>query len=227
MTNADDSVLAALDDEAAAFAAALGELPASAWDRPTRCHPWTVRDMVGHVITVLARTPTMIAAPAPDRPDTTAVGYYRADERFSSATNADRVSTARKRATAEPAHLIREFTDIGQAVTTLSRQEPVDRVVRTRHGDAMLLPEFLTTRVVELAIHGLDIADAIPRLPWLTSAAADHLQQLLFGPAWRSAVAELGWDPVVLLRRASGRAPITDEESAQLERLGIRRLTLG
>jgi uncharacterized protein (TIGR03083 family) len=205
----------------------LGELPASGWDTPTRCDPWTVRDVVGHVITVLARTPGMIAAPAPAWSDTTATGYYRADDRFSPVANADRVRTARERAVAEPASLIRELTDTCLAVTTLSSGQPTDRVVLTRHGDAMLLSQFLTTRVVELAIHGLDIADAIPRQPWLTAAAANHLEQLLFGPAWRSAVAATGWEPDVLLRKATGRAPVSDEESAQLDRLGIRRLALG
>jgi hypothetical protein len=31
-------------------------------------------------------------------------------------------------------------------------------VVLTRHGDRMLLTEFLRTRVLELAVHGLDLA---------------------------------------------------------------------
>jgi len=223
----DDSALAALTQEAAAFAAALDELPASAWDTPTRCDPWTVRDVVGHVITVLARTSGMIAAPDPQRSDTTATDYYRADERFSPVANADRVRTARERAVAEPATLIREFTETCQAVTTLSSGQPADRTVLTRHGDAMLLSQFLSTRLFEVAIHGLDIADAIPRQPWLTAAVADHLQHLLFGPAWRSAVAAFGREPAVLLRKATGRAAVSDEESAHLDHLGIRRLALG
>jgi hypothetical protein len=169
----------------------------------------------------------MIAAPAPDGPDTTAIGYYRADSRFSGAANADRVRTAHERATSDPATLIREFAAVGETVTTLSGRQPADRIVLTRHGDAMLLSQFLTTRVVEMALHGLDIADAIARQPWLTPAAANHLQQLLFGPEWRSAVAAIGWDSTVLLRKATGRAPVNQEETAQLDRWGIRRLTLG
>ncbi|MGW0431066.1 maleylpyruvate isomerase N-terminal domain-containing protein [Micromonospora sp. NPDC003197] len=246
--NDDWSVLVAFRQEADAFTAALGELPTSAWDQPTRCTPWQVRDVVGHVITVIARVPDMVAAPAPDTPtpgepapdtptpgepapdtpDITATGYYRADNRFSSTANADRVRTARNRAAvSDVAGLCREFTETWQTVVALCEQQPAGRVVRTRHGDVMLLSEFLATRIVELAVHGLDVADAIPRQPWLTLAAAEHLQQMLFGSDWRSAVATTGWDPVTLLRKATGRAPITAEESRQLDRLGMKRLALG
>jgi hypothetical protein len=86
----------------------------------------------------------------------------------------------------------------------------------------MLLSDFLTTRVVELAVHGLDIADAAGRAPWLTTSAAEHLQQLLFGQDWRTAVSTLNWDPVTLLRKTSGRADVTAKESTELASLGLR-----
>ncbi|MEV8517286.1 maleylpyruvate isomerase N-terminal domain-containing protein [Dactylosporangium sp. NPDC051484] len=221
-------VLSALRDEADAFVAALGGLSTQDWERPTRCVPWQVRDVVGHVITVLARVPEMVAAPAPDQPDTTATSYYRADHRFSESANADRVRTAHRRATAvEAVALLHDLTRTVQAVITSCRQEPTARVVRTRHDDAMSLSDFLTTRVVELTAHGLDVADAVGHQPWLTVPAAEHLQELLFGPDWRTAVAALGWDPVMLLRKTTGRAAVTAEESMELARLGLRGLTLG
>jgi len=33
--------------------------------------------------------------------------------------------------------------------------------VLTRHGDVMLLTEFMRTRVLELAVHGLDLAAGV------------------------------------------------------------------
>lgn len=108
----DDSVLVAVGDEADASATALSGLPAPAWERPTRCVPWRVRELVGHVITALGRVPDAVAEPVPDRPDTTATTYYRADERFSGEANADRVRTARDRAAApDVATLARQFAD--------------------------------------------------------------------------------------------------------------------
>lgn len=258
------SVMEVFRDEAAAFTRALAALPAPAWTRPTRCHPWLVRDVTGHVITVLARVPDMVAAPAPDRADTTATGYYRADERFSETANADRVRAAQSRAAqsgtrhsgaaqspgeasgaarsrSEPSGAARSGGEQPRAVASLAddlaatartvlavcRAEPAGRIVRTRHGDAMLLADFLTTRVVELAVHGLDVADAVGRRPWLTAAAADHLRDLLFGPDRRAAVAALGWDPVTVLRKATGRDPVSGPERTALARAGLRALTLG
>ncbi|WP_369795975.1 maleylpyruvate isomerase N-terminal domain-containing protein [Actinoplanes sp. N902-109] len=220
--------LEAFREESDAFIGALAELPMSAWDRRTRCDPWQVRDVVAHVITVLARVPDMIAAPAPARPDTTATDYYRADHRFSDTANADRIRMSQQRAAVRDAtSLVQDLTVTAQSVITHCRQEPIGRIVETRHGDAMLLPEFLSTRIVELAVHGLDVADAAGRRPWLTTAAAEHLQRLLFGPDWLTSVTALGWDAVTLVRKTTGRGPVTAQEDAELRRRGLRRLTLG
>ena len=91
----------------------------------------------------------------------------------------------------------------------------------------MLLSEFLLTRVVEVAVHGLDLADALGREPWLTSQAADLVQDLLLGPDGAAALEKLGWGQLRFLRKATGREPITREEALDVSRLGIRWLTLG
>ncbi|PRY32879.1 maleylpyruvate isomerase N-terminal domain-containing protein [Pseudosporangium ferrugineum] len=224
----DGSALVAFRAEADALVGALGELAPAAWDRATRCAPWRVRDVVGHVITVLARVPDMIAAPEPPRADTTATGYYRRDHRFSGTANTARVDAARGRAAGlDGAAIVRQLAETATAVVTSCGPEGDGRIVRTRHGDAMLLTDFLSTRVVEVAVHGLDVADALEQRPWLTAAAARHLQQLLFGADWQAAVSALGWDPVTLLRKTGGRAPVTPDEAADLARLGLRPLTLG
>ena len=91
----------------------------------------------------------------------------------------------------------------------------------------MLLSEFLVTRVVEVAVHGLDLADALGREPWLTPQAADVLQELLLGPDGAAALERLGWDRLPFLRKATGRDPLTAEETAQADRAGVRWITLG
>jgi uncharacterized protein (TIGR03083 family) len=222
-----DDGLSVLGREIGAFAGALAQVSAAGWERATRCDPWRVRDVVGHVIVVLSRVPDMVAAPAPERAATTAAGYYRADGRFSDDTNDERVRTAQRRA-ADPdaATLVRDLADAGRTIVEVCRTEPADRVVRTRHGDAMLLSDFLTTRLVEVGLHGLDVADAVPCEPWLTPAATEHLLRLLFGPQWQVAVDATG-DPITLLRRATGREPVTADDRRALDHLGLRRLTLG
>lgn len=220
------TALTAFADEARAFVEALRVLPEAAWDRPTRCAPWRVRDVVGHVVTVLARVPPMVAAAAPERADTTATGYYRGDDRFNAAANADRVRSAQERA-ADVAVLADDLARVAERVVEVCRSQSADRVVRTRHGDAMLLSDFLLTRLFETAVHGLDVADAVERPPWLTASAAGHLLPTLFGPEWPAAVATLGGDHAAVLRTATGRTPLTDDEETRLAALGLRRLALG
>lgn len=91
----------------------------------------------------------------------------------------------------------------------------------------MLLTDFLVTRVVEVAVHGLDLAAAVGRSPWLSESAGRVLSQLLLGPRGLDEVDVLGWDQVTFLRKATGREPLTGAEAAEVERAGIRRLSLG
>ncbi|MGK5682613.1 maleylpyruvate isomerase family mycothiol-dependent enzyme [Actinoplanes sp. URMC 104] len=214
MTGPAPSVLDAFRDEAAAFVSALQTLPRTAWERPTRCEPWRIRELVGHVVTALGRVPQSVALRAPLRAAVTAVEYFRNDHRFSSAANAERVQIAASVPTAD-ADALRAAARL---VVTTCEAEPPARVVETRHGDAMLLSEFLLTRLFELAIHGLDVADAANVPPWLTPAAAHHLKLMLF------TVEPSPGDDAALLRRATGRAPLSTAEAAAL---GLRSLTLG
>jgi hypothetical protein len=91
----------------------------------------------------------------------------------------------------------------------------------------MLLTEFLRTRVLELAVHGLDLAAGLGREPWLTAAAARVVEDLIL-PAGSAAVllAESGWDQVTLIAAATGRRPLTPAEAALAGRHGIRWLAL-
>ena len=159
-----------------------------------------------------------------------AVDYYRADLRFSAATNADRIRSAQlgAAALADAAAFACDFAAACGQAWSLLQVTPLGRVVRTRHGDPMLLSEFLRTRVFELAVHGLDLAAALDRAPWMTGTAAEVTGELLL-PAAASARlrAETGWGQVTLIAKLAGRSPATSAESRRIESLGSRRLALG
>jgi uncharacterized protein (TIGR03083 family) len=222
-------VVEAFRCEAGRLARAMSGVSQAEWCLPTRCAPWTVRELLAHVRVVIAWLPGMLAAPAPVRAEVSAVEYYRPDERFAPETNAARVALAQEHAGKQfsGAALAQAFDATWQEVDRLCRVAPQGRVVRTRHGDPMLLSEFLLTRVVEVAVHGLDLADALEREPWITPQAADVVQDLLSGPDSAAALEKLGWSQLRFLRKATGRDPITREEAAEADRLGIRWLTLG
>ncbi|MEU4078170.1 maleylpyruvate isomerase family mycothiol-dependent enzyme [Streptomyces venezuelae] len=224
-----DQVLEAFQLECGALGDAVAGLSEAEWDLPTRCAPWSVRDLLGHVCVVIDWLPAMLDAPAPGVAEISAVEYYRPDDRFSPRTNGKRIALAQDRAAApaDGAAFAEDFAATWRRVDRLCRVQPVGRTVRTRHGDAMLLSEFLLTRVVEVAVHGLDLADALGCEAWLTPAAGDAVTELLLGTEHAAAADELERSRPRFLRKATGREPLNEAEAAQVEQLGIHWLALG
>ena len=241
---ADGEVLDAFAAEAQSLAAALaGESPA-AFGRPSPCPPWTVAELFWHVTTAAGRVSGMLAEPEPEpepEPGTgdpraggpglvSAAGYYQPDQRFSAATNADRIGSAQRgSAGLGPAELRAEFDRAWPLAWAAARDARPGRRVRTRHGDLMLLTEFMRSRVLELAVHGLDLAAGTGRDPWLTDLAAGVVQDLILpGPGGAEALlrTQLGWDRVTLIAKATGRRPLTAVERAAVQAAGVRWLAL-
>jgi hypothetical protein len=86
--------------------------------------------------------------------------------------------------------------------------------VWSRWGDAMLLTEYLKTRVVELAVHGLDLAGALACEPWLSDDAATISAGVLTEELDDDARRSLTWDRPTLLAKATGRLALTPTEAA-------------
>ncbi|WP_439117056.1 maleylpyruvate isomerase N-terminal domain-containing protein [Micromonospora lupini] len=118
-----------------------------------------------------------------------------------------------------------EFEQTWQAADAAVADAPSERVVQTRHGDAMSLTEFLRTRVVEVGVHGLDLAAALGRPPWLTPQAEVVIADLLTGG--RPAPAGLRWDRLTVIRKTTGRATLTVAEQAAIDAAGFRWLVFG
>ncbi|MFC4017551.1 maleylpyruvate isomerase N-terminal domain-containing protein [Micromonospora sp. GCM10011542] len=218
-------VRAAFRAECARLTTILGGLTDAELDRPTGCPPWTVRELLAHVRTGAGRLTDMLAAPAPPRAEVDAAGYFGA-AKFTPQVDAARIDSGRREARrpdgVPPAV---DFERAWRAADAAVAAAPADRVVRTRHGDAMSLTEFLRTRVVEVGVHGLDLAAALDRPPWLTAEAATVVADLLTGE--RPAPAGLGWDRLTLIRKTTGRAALTDVERAAIEAAGFRWLSFG
>jgi len=199
------------------------------FDRPTRCRPWTVRALLAHLLVASNRLPAMLDAPRPDQAEVSAAGYYRADRRFGPDATGARVSAA----TCDAASFISghdlavAFDGAQRQMADLARAEPPERLVYTRWGDAMSLSDFLVTRVAELGVHGLDLADGLGVDPWLTPPAAEVIERLLVGDVPVRSVPGLGWDQRTLIEVATGRRPRTDAESDLLAGHGVRWLTFG
>ena len=235
-------VLDAFAAEAQSLAAAMAGEPAAVFGAPSPCPPWTVGELFWHVANAADRVGRMLAEPEPepepepgagrgDQRLVSAVGYYRADRRFSAATNADRIATAQRGAAGlEPAGLRAAFDRAWRSALAGAAAAPPGRRVRTRHGDLMLLTDFMRTRVLELAVHGLDLAAGAGRDPWLTGAAAGVVEELILagqGAAAAGLGPRLGWDRAVLIAKATGRSPLTAAERRAVEDSGLHWLALG
>ena len=143
--------------------------------------------------------------------------------------NDDRIATAQRaaRAAGPAPALARDLDRAWRDAWALMRGAPQGRVVRTRHGDRMLLTEFVRTRVLELAVHGLDLAAGLDRPPWLTDAAAAVVEELVLPAGSARLLEEAGWDRPTLVAMATGRLPFRPSDAALMERHGLRRLALG
>jgi hypothetical protein len=157
-----------------------------------------------------------------------AVGYYRPDQRFSAATNEARVAAARQGAAGvPPAGLRAEFGRSWQAAWAAAVAAAPDRRVLTRHGDPMLLTDFMRTRVLEVAVHGLDLAAGAGRDPWLTDPAARVIAGITGAAAAAALRERFGWDSPALVAKLTGRCPLTAAERAAADARGLTWLALG
>src|SRR6266700_3024948 len=202
----------------------------AAFSRVSPCPPWTVGELLCHVRIGVSRMPGMLGEPEPlPGPLVAAACYYRPGRRFSPAVNNDRIAAAQQEAAAlaSGSAMAGSFDQAWRESWALVQQAPQARVVRTRHGDRMLLTEFLRTRVLELAVHGLDLAAGLRHQPWMTDAAARVVEDLIM-PAETTAqlLAETGWDHLTLIAKATGRLPLSPAETTLLERHSLRRLSL-
>jgi uncharacterized protein (TIGR03083 family) len=205
-----DEVSTAYATEGRAAVAALRSVPPETFRLPTRCQPWTVLDLLAHTVIALARTDEMLddrgAAGRDGAGLVGAVGYYAPDARFRADVDGTRVSDAQRWAAVRtPVGAVDELARTTEAVAARVLAEGPDALVRTRHGDSMRLVDFQATRVVELAVHGVDLADGLGVAPWLTDPAADLVAALATGTTQAPLRAARAWDRPTLVRAVTGR----------------------
>jgi uncharacterized protein (TIGR03083 family) len=205
-----------MEIEAACLVAAVRDLNEDDLERPTPCEPWSARELLVHVLVACRRLPPMLSEPAPSRAEVSAWEYFRND-RLGGVPDPDRIEAARQDATglASSQEIVAALAAAVREMVSLGRSERPDRIVRTRWGDAMLLTEYLETRVFERAVHGLDLATAVGRQPWLSEEAAAVAAQVLGERMDEDELRGLGWDQLTFIEKATGRMPLTDKEAAQ------------
>lgn len=204
--------LTALEAEGRALSGVLRGLGGADFRRATNCPPWDLAELVVHIgmsIRVDGPPPAASGAAA-----VTAAAYYRRPERDTAPyrqRNVDRTQeVAAEVLQTAPAAQWFEQVHAG-TVATLGRSDP-DQVVHIAGVGAMTLADWVATRVMSLAAHGLDVAITLDRPPWTTPAALARTTPVLLALLGTPAPAELGWDDQALLATGTGRRPLSDPE---------------
>ena len=205
-------ILDALTAEADELRNGFLGLDDEAYDRPTGCEPWTVKDLLAHVLVACRRIPVMLAGPTPARAEVSALEYFHGDK-LGGDVDRERVEAAQRDARwfQSGYQIVDAIVDaVGESVR-LVRAEPEDRLVYTRWGEAMALMEYVKTRVFELAVHGLDLAYALDREPWMTSGAAQVTADVLLENGNLSPPE----DTVAFIAQATGRVAVAQTEVSE------------
>jgi uncharacterized protein (TIGR03083 family) len=217
----DELVVDVLAAECEAVTTLLLDLDEHDFHRPTRCPPWDVRHLTAHLYRDFERIPIALAHPARQQPDTDRVGYWRS---YDPATNQQRTQARAAAIAARYAtgrRLARSFHTLWRDALGQATRVDHDQVVVT-WGPVMRLEDFLATRIVEIAVHGLDLTDALARSPVLTPAAGQAVVEVLYALLGAGLPGELGWNQVVFIDKATGRAELTDAERDRLGNLATR-----
>lgn len=91
-------------------------------------------------------------------------------------------------------------------------QQDLEQVVLIPRRTAMRLSDWVITRVVSVAAHGLDVATTLGRPPWTTLSAQLAVRPVFVALLGTQPPDTLGWDDQTFLATATGRRALIDHE---------------
>ncbi len=193
--------------------------------RPTRLPAWTVLDLIGHVWRGFDRVRWTLSHPPPANATHDSITYWRSYDRGSDGATADRAKEVARRYAAG-ADLVRDTEAVLREALAAAASEADDRIVAT-WGPSLRLDEYLATRVVEVTVHGLDLAEAVGRRPWATGAGRAITRGVLVRALGSEPPAVQAMDDTAFLELATGRRPVTASDRARLGAAASRFPLLG
>jgi uncharacterized protein (TIGR03083 family) len=147
---------AALRAQAEAIGAVVAGLDEARLDLPTRLGGWRVRELVVHLAGALDALPRFLVAPDDGRPVSTVADWAAGTRAGAAAIEEDAFARAAEAGDARQV-FARALEDALAVVA--ADHAPEQRIVHRR--GAMLLDDYLVTRLVETVVHADDLADAL------------------------------------------------------------------
>lgn len=218
------AVVDALAEECTALTAVLQSLGESDYERPTNCPPWNLKQLVAHVLGSTCIDVEKLPRPSAGSPVVRSADYYRRAERSEEAYRSGNVD--RWLAVAARFSSGREVTETfaGLWPKTIAQTRVCDPglLVAMSWGPAMSLEDYLITRVIGLAAHGVDVAITLGRDAWTTAAALEVSRPTLVDLLGAEPPSELRWTDQDLLEVGTGRRVANEAEVALLGDLAGR-----
>lgn len=199
---------------------ALG-LDEAQFGTPTRCAAWNAKELLAHMYRDVERTIVGLHEEAPGKPDTDAVTYWRSYDPKADAPNIADRAKLRAASYGSGHELAVVWDDMWKRSYELAVGQPPMRPILT-WGPILTLEDFLTTRVVEITVHGMDMADALGRDTWATEEAVDMTTGVLRGILGEEPMPDLGWGDLTFIEKGTGRQPLTHGEHEILGTLAAK-----
>ncbi|GAA2827664.1 maleylpyruvate isomerase N-terminal domain-containing protein [Crossiella cryophila] len=192
----------------------------------SRCHGWTVGDVIAHVHLGLQEMLLGLVSPTDAEPDTDAAGYWQGRlpgtgneaERIGQIQYVRRLTSAYRRPTGLLGHLRPTADAVSRMVSALP-----PTTVRFQ-GKILASGDFLATWAVEVAVHHLDLKHELtlpPPAPTALKLARTTVESLAGAPILPAL------DDEVVVLAGTGRVPLTDFQRRTAGRFAARLPVFG
>lgn len=210
------NVVAALTIEGETLSNALHSVPEDQLDRITNCPPWTLAELVVHTAGSISLTVLKDAAPGLTPRE--AADYYRRPERGTKEYRERNVERAQQLATnvLQSKSAAACFDDTLRRTLEILYDADLNRVIDVDGVGPMRLGDWLTSRVISVAAHGLDVAITVDRQPWTTEPALQVMRPVFVSLLGAEPPVELNWSEQTFFATATGRRELTSDDRRTL-----------
>lgn len=143
---------------------AVAELPDEAFDKPSGCAGWLVRDLATHLVIGAQDVLITLVTPADTEPTANAVSYWEIVERPNGEDPLDALVPRLAAAYGEPRWLKFHLDDVGSAAGRAAGLADPAAIVSTREK-VLSSADFLSAYVLEWTLHHLDLTTHLPKTP--------------------------------------------------------------
>lgn len=205
-----DKSLAALRMECGALEMIIANARADDLARPTRLPEWSVQQLLAHLVRGIERIDAYLTAPIPPTPQIDWLGYWhQVREVGDPAGIARRAREFADRVNDRPVLTVWRTTWT-TAVEEAAACEP-DRLLTSPFGP-MRLDHYLTTRVFETTVHGLDLRVALGLEEVATPLGLEVTAAVLEGLLAAPRPVDLERDDIAFVLAATGRTDHLDPD---------------